>query len=472
MKSIVNKLIIGTLAFTLLLTSCSKNYLKKNPQDSVPLDLALVDSNAMQAALYGAYAQLRAVGMYGRDLPVLGDLMGDNTYVEKSNSGRYLPNYAYTVTQSDGTALNMWQAAYAAILRANQIIDSKLTGNLVNQVKAQAYGIRALCYFKLVNIFAKPYTDDPHALGVPLVLHYAPDYLPKRSPVDSVYMQIVSDLKAGVPLAPDYVSSVTLSKYAIEGLLARAYLYMGDNTNAEATATDVINNSGFTLVTPGGYSDFWSNPAAQTDQVEVMFEVDADVINNNTFDGLSNIYYPGGYKDIYASQQLYNLYTSADIRQSLLVPGTTKSGAAAYVVTKFPNAANPDPDNLKVIRLAEVYLIAAEAAPDDATALGFLNDLMAQRDPSLVYASSGVQLKDDIIKERRKELAFEGDRLYDLNRLKLAITRQSNPGAILAGPGDVNLTVPYPDNRRVQPIPQSETQANANIADQQNPGYF
>jgi hypothetical protein len=161
------------------------------------------------------------------------------------------------------------------------------------------------------------------------------------------------------------------------------------------------------------------------------------------------------------------------VRKSILLPGTTKSGAPAYLVNKFPNALNADRDNLKVIRLAEVYLIAAEAAlpGNEATALTYLNALVAQRDPGFVYASTGTQLLDDIVNERRKELAFEGDRFYDLNRLKWPINRVANPGAIPAGQGNVNLTIPYPDTRRVAPIPQAEIQANANIASQQNPGY-
>ncbi len=68
-------------------------------------------------------------------------------------------------------------------------------------------------------------------------------------------------------------------------------------------------------------------------------------------------------------------------------------------------------------------------------------------------------------------MAFEGDRLYDLNRLKLDITRLSNPGAIPAGPANINLSVPFPNDRRLAPIPQYEIQANPTIAGQQNPGY-
>lgn len=472
MKRILNRIIIGSLTGSLLLAGCAKSFINKTPNDSLPIDLALVDSNALQTALNGAYAELRAVDAYGRSLLIMGDLQGDNMFVETDNAGRYLSDFNYSVVVNDGVALGIWQDLYAAIQRVNEIIDSKLTGTMVGQVKAQAYALRALSYFKLVNIFAKPYTDDKTSLGVPLVLHYNLTYLPKRSSVDSVYMQIVSDLKTALLTAPAYSTSTTLSQYSIEALLARTYLYMGDNSNAETTAVDVINNSGFTLVTPAQFGAFWADPGIHTDAVEVMFEVDSDIHNNNGSDDISIMFIPAGYEDLYASGQLYNLYSSTDVRQSLLVPGQTKHGAAAYLINKYPNGANTaDRDNLKVIRLAEVYLIAAEAAlpGDEATALSYLNALMAQRDPSFAgYSSTGAQLLADIVQERRKELAFEGDRLGDLNRLKLAVYRGAalNPGSI---PGP--LSIAYPDNRRVQPIPQSEVQANSNIANQQNPGY-
>ena len=470
MKRIPNYILIFSLLCSLLMAACSKSFITKTPSDSLPIDQALSDSSALQTALYGAYSELRATNCYGRSIPLLGDLQGDNTYVEIRNAGRYLSDYNYSVAVNDAVALGIWQDLYAVIERANAIIDAKPTGPLADQIKAQAYGLRGLCYFKLVNLFAKPYTDDKTGLGVPLVLHYDLTYLPKRSPIDSVYTQIVSDFKAALTHAPDYTASTYLSHYSIEALLARAYLYMGDNADAETAAVDVINNSGFTLVDPAGFAGFWADPGIHSDAVEVMFEVDVDIHNNNGSDDLSLIYIPDGYGDIYASSQLYNLYSPTDVRQSLLTPGVTKLAIPAYLVNKFSNGANPaDRDNVKVIRLAEVYLIAAEAAlpGDEATALSYLNALMAQRDPSFPgYSSTGAQLLSDIVTERRKELAFEGDRLSDLNRLKLPINRVANQGAI---PGP--LTIAYPDNRRVQPIPQSEVQVNPNIAGQQNPGY-
>ncbi len=473
MRKIIYIFSIICVSLSFLLVACSKGFIQKSPADSIPLDEALADEVGVTNALNGAYAQLRSVGLWGRDLPVIGDLQAGNTFIETTNSGRYLAQYSYNLINSDDIALAIWTAAYTGILRCNQIIAAAATGGKVPQIKAQAYAIRALLYFKLVNIYARPYTEDPGAFGVPLVLNYEPTKLPTRNKVSEVYAQIISDFKAAFADAPDYVNSITLNKYAIEGLLANAYLYMGDNTNAKIAALDVINNSGFTLVTPAAYAAYWANSGIQSDKVETMFEVDADAINNNGLDDLAGIY-NNGYQDHYASQQLVALYSPADVRTSVLVTGTTKSGADATIVNKYPNAAGSDRDNLKVIRLSEIYLIAAEASlpENEPDALKYLNDLMARRDPAFPgYSSSGGQLLNDIVQERRKELAFEGNRLFDLNRLKLPIARVDNPGAIPAGQNNVNLTIPYADHRRVYPIPLGEIQSNANIATQQNAGY-
>jgi len=456
------------LAGALIIGGCKKSFLVQTPKDSLTPDQALNDESGLTNAVNGAYSALRAVALYGRDFPIIGDLMADNTFVESKNTGRYLIQYNYTMASSDGVAGEIWGTAYTGIMRVNRVIDADVTGTNVAAIKAEAYAIRGLLYFKLVTLYAKPYTDDPNALGVPLVLHYDPTNQPARNTVAEVYQQIVSDLQKAFQDGPDYVSSARFSKYAIEGLLAKVYLYMGDNTNAKAAAVDVINASGFTLVDPASYDGYWADPADRTDMVETLLEIDADVINNNGFDDFAGMYF-NGYSDIYASMQLYNLYSATDVRKTVMTMGTTKNNVPAVVVTKFPNATSPDRDNIKVLRLAEVYLIAAEASlpGNEADALTYLNALVAQRDPSFAgYTSTGAALLDDIVNERRKELAFEGDRFFDLNRLKLPINRVSNAGAIPAP-----LSIPYPDDRRLAPIPLAEIQSNANIAGQQNPGY-
>jgi hypothetical protein len=467
--SFLYKNLLIVLAAGSILESCSKSFVDKTPSSNVPTPDALNTASALQSDLNGTYAEIRNVSQFGRDWPVIGDLMADNTFLEARNSGRYIPQWGYTVPITDQVPQDMWAESYTGILRCNQIIDAKVTG--ADAIKAQAYAIRALLYFKMVTTWGTNYTTDSSALGVPLILHYDVTAEPKRSTVGTVYNQIVSDLNTAFASAPDYSSSITLSKYAVEGLLARVYMYMGQYANALASANDVINNGPFALASYNGFLGFWADPAAHQDAIEVMFEVDCDAVNNNGFDDLGAIYI-NGYQDLYASIDLVGLYSATDIRGKLLIAGKTKGGAKAYLVNKFPNAQNNDRDNLKVIRLAEVYLIAAESAArlgQNMNAQGFVNVVAEARDNSFTgYTSTGDALVSDIATERRKELAFEGDRLFDMTRLGLTIVRASNPGSSANGDG---LTINYPDPLRISPIPQQEILRNPNIASQQNPGY-
>ena len=466
----INYLAILVLGVGLALGSCSKSFVDKSSPTNLSMTEALSTPELLKTDLNGLYAELRNVDQFGRDFPVLGDLEADNTFLEDRNTGRYVYQFAYSVPITDGATQAMWQESYNGILQANQIIDAPVTGSDAAATKAQAYALRGLLYFKLVNIFGQPYTSDSTGMGVPLVLHYDVTAEPGRATVAQVYHQIISDLRTALVSAPDYTSSIFISKYAVEGLLARAYMYMGDYADAAVAAVDVIGNSPFTLVSAGAYKSFWADAGVQTSATEVMFEIDADAINNNGFDDLGGIYI-NGYQDIYCSLQLALLYSATDVRTQVLLGGTTKGGQPAFLVNKFPNAENTDRDNLKVIRLAEVYLIAAECEArlgNDGNAQDYVNSLAETRDPVFTgYTDVGAALVTDIVTERRKELAFEGDRKYDLNRLGLSIDRGSNKGAA-AGDG---ISIPFPFDYRVAPIPQQEILRNQTIAKQQNPGY-
>src|SRR6478609_7818717 len=200
MKKIFSKS-IQILSVIILFASCSKSFIEKEPNDSVPEGEAIIDESSMQNAISGMYANMRKVGSYGRDIPVIGDVQSDNAFIEIENSGRYLANYQFNFTAANDKYTEMWNEAYYAILRANNVIDADITGDKVPALKAQAYATRGLMYFKLVNSYARPYTDDPNGPGVPLVLHYDPYAQPARNTVKEVYTQIVNDYKAAFETA-------------------------------------------------------------------------------------------------------------------------------------------------------------------------------------------------------------------------------------------------------------------------------
>lgn len=446
-----------------LLGSCGKSFLDTTPYVSVPTEEAFETVSDIENAVNGSYAGLSETDFYGRSLPVIGDLMGDNTYISVTNSGRYVPQQNYSVTVTDATVSVNWLDAYKVILRTNNIIDAvdqKFADDEgAKQFKAEALSIRALVYFNLIRFFARPYSDNPEAAGVPLVLHYDRDLKPARNKVGEVYTQILADLDAAYPLFSQPKVATRFSKYACRALAAKVNLYKGDYTKALSYAKDVIDNGDRELLTRDRVASYWSETTPSASTPETLFEVGADAVNNVGNDELGNMYNQLGYGDILCTPALYNLYGAGDIRKGLILVGARDPEPVAYIVNKYQHTSG-DFDNKKVLRVAEMYLIAAEASNrlhDDVSARTFLNALMLQRDPELVYASSGDALLDDIITERRKELAFEGDRFHDLNRLKRNLVN---------GKG---RAVNYGDTRRVAPIPQTERDANPNMT--QNEGY-
>lgn len=469
MKHNITTKLLPILLLMVTMVSCSKSFVELTPPTSLTPSQALSTEADLLVALRGAYAGLRGVDFYGRSIPVMGDIMADNAYQSALNTNRYTFFNDYSTTKgctaTDGNVLGMWTSGYSTILRANNIINSSLASNPnIDQYKGEAYAIRALCYFILVRHFATPYSDNPAALGVPIVTTYNPDLKPGRSKVSEVYALMIDDLNKAYTLMTKYSNSSQFSKYAAKGLQAKIYLNMGDKTNAKAAALDVINNGGFTLLTPTTHSSYWASATIRTDKLETLFEVSSDAVANLAFDALSYLYsQAGNYGDLLCADDLYNSFASSDIRKGLYFP-TTRAGVSVFAVNKYP-VISGDLSDTKVLRLSEMYLIAAEASlpTSEADALNYVNFLTFRRAANII-TSSGTQLFEDIITERRKELAFEGDRFHDYQRLKRDITRSTNYPL-------TSRTIPYSTFRRLLPIPQTEVDANPTIKAQQNPGY-
>jgi len=466
MRNIIKYKWLMVIAIVLVLPACKKDFLDKLPPTSLTPELALATEADLQTALMGTYAGLRASDLFGRSTPVFGDLNADNGYVSLTNSGRYTNFNTYTYTVADGNVVGLWRGAYTAILRANNIINSSIASNVnVNQYKGEAYAVRALCYWYLARYFAKPFTDDPNSLGVPVVLEYDPQLKPSRNTVTEVYNQIINDLNQAYTLMTLFTNSTQFSKYAAKALQAKVYLSMGDKTNAKTAALDVINNSGFSVVSSAGYVAFWGVLTPRTDKVETLFEVSSNSTANNGFDALANIYNQSGYGDILVADPLYALFEVADIRRSLYPTGTRGGLPAVFANVKFPGTFGGEISDTKIIRMSDVYLIAAEASlPGNETDAKTYANYITSRRGATAIASTGAQLFEDVIKERRKELAFEGDRYLDLQRLKRDITRSTNYPAAARD-------IPYSNFRRLFPIPQAEMDANPNIRSQQNSGW-
>jgi hypothetical protein len=468
----MKKIIVILSAFlVVILPSCKKKFLDLFPPDQVANDQAITDEAGMQAAVNGLYSALRSNNLYGRSVPFYGDIMADNAFISTTNSNRYIAEFNYTYISTNANSLGTWGSAYAAILRANNIINANIpvTPN-TNQLKGEALTMRALMYLNLVNWFAKPFTVDPSAEGVPVVLNYDPFSKPSRAKVSEVYAQIDKDLNDAFGLLTVTKNSSYVTKYAARAIQARVALFKGDWNTAKTAALDVVTNGGFTLTTAANLFNYWKNPAPVSNKLETIFEIASDAVNNNGTNALAYFYDQAGYGDAISSDDLYNQYSATDARKGLFLTGT-RAGLTVRIVNKYPNTTNAaDKDDTKVIRYAEVLLTLAEAyyrTGDEVNARLYLNMVAKQRDPSFAgFASTGAQLLSDIILERRKELAFEGMRYLDLLRLNLDVVRVNINNNYV---GITPLTLAASNFRRIFPVPQNERDANTNIS--QNTGY-
>lgn len=473
----INKIKYSSLlvvVVALLTTSCKKSFLDVAPPTSVSPATALGTVGDVKNALFGAYASLRSVNYLGRSTMMLGDIMSDNAYQHTTNTGRYSNYNSYTFTVTDADALAIWTACYASVLRCNNIINlnNVLFSDSVTlkKYKGEAYAIRALSYHTLVRYFARPYTDDSLGLGVPIVTKYDAYATPGRSKINEVYALINSDLNNAYNLSAAYSNSAQFSKYAAKALQARVYLNMGKMVDAKAAALDVINNGGFSPITASGYTSYWANSSYRTDKLETIFEVSSDAVSNLAFDALSYLYsQSGNYGDFVVTtgtNGLYPLFVTGDVRLLLYpsIPRPKPSGTAIPCVEKYP-VITGDLSDTKVLRLSEMYLIAAEASlpADEPSALTYVNFITTNRNAPAI-TSTGAQLFEDVLTEKRRELAFEGERYWDLQRLKRDVVRSTNYPAAAR-------TILYSNFRRILPIPQSELDANPTIKTQQNPGY-
>ena len=465
MKRITIKNMIVTTVLFLSLASCEKSFLELKPPTSLTPEFALATEADLQVALRGAYSGLKSTALYGRSLMVLGDMMADNTYQSALNTNRYTNFNLYNYLVTDGDVAGLWNASYSVILRANNIINSPIADNAnIQQIKGEAYAIRALAYYNLVRYFGSPYTADPSKLGVPIITTYQADLKPERAKIADVYTLINKDLTQAYTLMTKFTNSSQFSKYSAKALQAKVYLAMGDKTNAKTAALDVITNSGFTAISSSAHTGYWAGVAPRTDKVETLLEISFDAVANNAFDALSYIYLQSGnYGDMLCSSELYDLFETADIRKSLYATGI-RGGLASVFVNKYSSFTG-DHSDTKVIRMSEMYLIAAEASypSNTADALKYVNEVTSRRGATAI-ASSGSALLEAIITERRKELAFEGERYLDMQRLQRNIVRSKNYPAAA-------LSIDFTNYRRIMPIPQGELDANPSIKLQQNPGW-
>ncbi|MBO0591165.1 RagB/SusD family nutrient uptake outer membrane protein [Cellulophaga sp. E16_2] len=465
-----NKIILLIMVGFVL--SCSESFLELTPQSSVSDEEAITNLEDLETSITGVYDEIQGAYYYGRYMFLIPDVLADD--VKQNLSANRIVDYAEHVQNvSDAQANSLWTGMYFASNALNNIINSDVEVTASSQadkdhILGEAYALRGLVYFDLVKLFAQhyTYTADASHPGVPLILEFDPILEPERSTVAEVYNQVISDMTMAISLMSDTsrsANSNTLSATSVKALLSRVYLYKEDWVNAEAMATEVIN-ANYSLVDNENYLTLWNVDNTS----ESIFEISMTESDNVGGNGIAGLYLAAaenGFGDYLPSNDVVSLYDAEDARlQTFRVDEVLTGDYAPNRVYKYPEVLGYD--NVKVVRLAEIYLNRAEARAEIGTDItGAQEDLDMIRKRALPTAatttSTGVALIDAIFLERRLELCFEGQRLYDLMRRKEDIVRIQCTSSI--------CTIPYGDETNILPIPQDETDVNPNI--EQNPGY-
>lgn len=460
-----------------------------DPEQSISSDQAFDALQNAEAALNGVYDQLQDEGVYGGHMTTAGDFTTGTVQFSGSFT-TWQATRGFNKTSDHGPSEGMWSGHYTLINRANNVIefseglpdrDEAASEDDVDRIVGQARFLRALGYFNLVRLYAHPVGDlgqeafgDVREDGVPLDLQPTEGIgeeveLP-RAPVQDVYDQIEEDLEAAQDLlGPVDRDGIRANELTATALLSKVRLYQEQWGDARDLAEEVINSGSFELS---------SDPMAPFTQgagnSELVFAVRNTADDNSGVNAFpTSFYLPdalGGRGEMEIVEDFAAQFEESDLRG---FGGETapEGNFLMYETDGFlhPNKWTSDvnADDIPVLRLAEMYLIAAEGHVrsgdgEEATARDYLNTVRERAGASTVAETvSGDALLDDIINERRLELAYEGDQYFDIVRLGRDLVSVFEGEATEA-----------PEFQRIYPIPAREIDINPELdpADQ-NPGY-
>ena len=444
------KYLILTISSFLLFTSCDRE-LDIDSEQGISTETAISTPEGIQQILIGAYKNTGDGDLFGGDVQIYGDLLADDGYLYWWGTYAELGHiYEKSIISDNVYVRDTWARAYKVINATNVVLENLSVvkdEDDKKRIEGEAKFLRALNYFELVRFFGKQYEAGKNntQLGVPIVLKTTTDFngdlSVARNSVEEVYTQVVKDLKEAITNLPSE-NSYYADTYSAQALLSRVYLQKGDYTNARDLANDVIENSGKSLMP--NYKDAFNTSENISEDLFAM-QVTSQSGENDLITFYADEALGGRGGDITLTEDFLGLFEPDDVRGSFYYYNYYDD----VLTSKYTNQYG----NIHVIRLAEMYLIRAEANYRLGTSLGAtpLDDINTIRDRAKASALTTVTL-DDILLERRRELAFEGFLIHDIKRTKGNV-------------GSLN----WNSDKLVFPIPLREMQVNNKLV--QNPGY-
>lgn len=489
MKSLIYKNRLVLILTILLTTACSEDFLEKKPLGQLSSDTFFTTGEHAVLSTNTVYNMLRSWEVHVFSYIGMTDIVSDDA--DKGST----PNDANFLTEIDNFTFDpgniafggVWSGYYRGIYRANlnigRIPDIDMNQALKERLIGENKFLRAYFYFKLVRWFG-----DVPLITAPLT----PDeYKQARTPKAEVYALIQQDLLdaiASLPNSypPDDVGRIT--KGAAQGLLAKVYLTLGDFANAEQYAMAVINSGNYALYP--NYAELFQpqgeNSSESLFEVQAAaFEIGGGGTQYNEVQGVRGV--PNlGWGFNRPSDDLVRAYESGDPRRdaTIFYPGEVLPDGSDIIrdnpnienerfnqkawVPEHPGGNGNGPGNIRILRYADVLLIAAEALNENGKtqeALTYLNRVRARargNNPNVlpdVTTTDQAALRQRIWRERRVELAMEQQRWFDLQR-------QGRVGEVMR-----NVGKNFVDGKHeLFPVPQTEIDLSGGLMIQ-NPNY-
>lgn len=453
-----HKKIFLLLIFSLGISySCKKFVETEPPKNSLVPEAVFKSDDLVSAAILGIYQRMAASGSASGNQNSISTICGLTADEFIGYSAALQPVYQNQIIAENSSVSAIWGLNYQIIYNANAIIEGLIANNSItpavkNQVLGEALFIRAFNYFYLVNLFG----------SIPLQVStaYKLNSRATRADIATIYAQIVKDLKVAESLLVDnYVSTerVRPNKSAVYALLARVYLYTGEWENAEYYASKVIEKN-------------------------TMYRLTAidQIFLKNSLETIWQLMPPAGSNSpagsflilttvptlVSLNPSFAQLFEDNDQRRISWIRTYAGNGVIYHYPFKYKvKSSTTISEYTMVFRLAEQFLIRAEARTQQNNLLGAIADIDQIRNRAgitlIKNTNSGISqlsLLNAIQKERRVELFGEwGDRWFDLKRTQKLTT-------------ELQSTKPnWKPVYELFPIPQTEINFNPLIT--QNNGY-
>lgn len=420
---------------TLILTSCSK-WLDVQPKTEIKTEDFFTNEEGFKSALIGIYVRMTNDETYGRNLSFL--------FLEKlvqrydgNTPQSAISELVYDYKNSSKETINsIWSGMYRNIANINNLLEHlDIEGKAVlktpgyyNLMKGEALGLRAFHYFDLLRMWGPIYKDDPTALAVPFRTTFSTEKT-ARMAADLLCAKIIDDLlEANEYLKDENVNwdinfqdpflgkrGLRMNKWAVKALLARVYLYQGGASLSKAAelAEEVIDHSGLELVGNNqedvaffGETLFGLHMYDMSTRVQPYFSIAAGQLGNElwikasngeevfegTSVGVNDIRYRSGY-------------------------GFIANAASGLMTRKYLTSPNHElNEKIPLIRLAEMYFIAAEATKDASYINAVRNARGISRNYNVSFGPNEADNVNMLMKEYQKEFFAEGQFFYFLKR--------------------------------------------------------